>query len=95
MCRAREAIATTSFVGERDSEKGFDGNEIVIGFHVASLAGCMCSVESQEADITSPCSLLKTTDFTPCACVLRTVCDADGTSILRKCQLSMSLQGSR
>lgn len=31
MCRAREAIATTSFVDVGEREKGFEGREIVVG----------------------------------------------------------------
>jgi hypothetical protein len=39
MCRARDAMATTSFVGEMERENGFEGNEIVRGCHAASPAG--------------------------------------------------------
>jgi hypothetical protein len=75
-------MATTSFVGEIDRENGLEGRLMVTGGHVASPAGWTCSVESQAAEITKECSLLYTTDLTPCSCVLRTVCDTEGTSIL-------------
>ena len=54
MCRAREAIATTSFEGVREREKGFDGRGIVEGVGVVVAEGemwCMCRVESHEAEI--------------------------------------------
>jgi hypothetical protein len=82
MCSALDAMATTSFVGEIDRENGLEGRLMVTGGHAASPAGWTWSVESQAAEITIECSLLYTTDLTPCSCVLRTVCDADGTSIL-------------
>lgn len=50
MCKAREAIATTSLVGVREREKGLFGSEIVTGgFEVERW--WICSVESQEAEI--------------------------------------------
>jgi hypothetical protein len=84
MCRAREDIATTSFVGEREIEKGFEGSGMAAGV-MGEEEGClwMWRVESQEAEMTRQCSLLYTTDLTPAPCELRTVWEDVRTSILR------------
>ena len=58
MCNALEDIATTSFVGETDSEKGFEGSEMVTGWKVPPPAEWTCNVESQAAEMTRACSLL-------------------------------------
>lgn len=69
MYTVRDPMATTSFVGERETEKGFAGRGIVAGDIVGrdsawvdGLAGLavrwMCMVESQEAEIRRLCSLL-------------------------------------
>ena len=55
MWRAREAIATTNFVGDSDKEKGFEGSGIVEGLRAGpsgSCSGCTWRVESQEAEMT-------------------------------------------
>lgn len=51
MWRAREAMATTSLVAVREREKGLLGNEIVTGDFEGLERWWMCSVESQDADI--------------------------------------------
>ena len=58
MCRARDAIATTSFVAVRDMENGFDGRGIIIGVVLSASVRWTCRVESHEADITTESSLL-------------------------------------
>lgn len=57
MCRALEAIATTSFVAVRERAKGLEGRLMVAGTVSGSVLW-MWSVESQDADIMTPCSLL-------------------------------------
>src|SRR5271155_2616804 len=88
MCIARDAIATTSFVVDTDNANGFSGSDIVTGDHDEPSLGCMCSVESQAADITRPCSLLWATALAPCWCVLRTCCNPEVASNLRTSQSS-------
>lgn len=73
MCSAREAIATTSFVGEIERENGFEGRGMTAGVESA-FNRWTWSVESQEADMTIECSLLYTTDLTPASWLDRTVC---------------------
>ena len=51
MWRARDAMATTSFVGVSESENGLFGKEILIGSLEGFERWWMCSVESHEADI--------------------------------------------
>lgn len=51
MWRAREAMATTSLVAVSEREKGLLGNKIVVGGFERSERWWMCSVESQDADI--------------------------------------------
>lgn len=61
MCRAREAMATTSFVGVVEIEKGLWGSGIMEGTEglvVVVLGRWMCRVESQEALIRRAFSLL-------------------------------------
>lgn len=60
-------MATTSFVGVMESEKGLDDREIVTGGDTleSGLILWMWRVESQEPEMTRPCSLLYTTDLTP------------------------------
>lgn len=58
MCTAREAMATTSLVGESESEKGLLGSCTVVGGCEGSKGKWTCSVESQDADIKSACSRL-------------------------------------
>jgi len=59
MCRARLDMATTSLLVDTEREKGLLGRLIVAADQAAAGdAGWMCSVESQAADITSPCSAL-------------------------------------
>lgn len=48
-------MATTSLVGERDMEKGFEGSLIVEGAMEGEEVWWMWSVESQEADIRREC----------------------------------------
>lgn len=55
MWRAREAMATTSFVGVRESENGFEGSSAVVGTWAGFDGWWMCRVESQEADISIEC----------------------------------------
>ncbi len=50
MCKAREAIATTSLVGVSESEKGLLGSEIVTG-GLELERWWIWRVESQEAEI--------------------------------------------
>jgi len=55
MLTARLAIATTSFVAEAESEKGFEGRlmaEKSPGFE----RSCRCSVESHDAEMRRLCS---------------------------------------
>lgn len=58
MCRAREAMATTSLVGVREREKGLLGTGIVAGKWAGLEGWWMCRVESQEAEIRIEVSLL-------------------------------------
>lgn len=51
MLRAREAIATTSFVAVMDMEKGFEGREIEAMGVDGEESWWMCRVESQDAEI--------------------------------------------
>lgn len=51
MCRAREAMATTSLVAVREREKGLLGSGIVAGMWAGREGWWMCRVESQEAEI--------------------------------------------
>ena len=48
----------TSFDGDKESEKGFEGRLMVAGDHVASVAGCTWTVESQAAEMTREYFLL-------------------------------------
>ena len=57
MCSAREAIATTSFVGVTERANGFDGREIDAGL-TPGIVLWTCSVESHDAETTRLCSLL-------------------------------------
>ena len=55
----REAMATTSLVAVKDTEKGFDGSGTIVGETSAVVPRrCTCNVESHEADTTRECSLL-------------------------------------
>lgn len=59
-------MATTNLLADIDKENGFPGRLTVTTDHSASgVAGWMCRVESQDAEMTSECSLLKTTLLTP------------------------------
>ena len=51
MWRVRADIARTSFVGEREREKGFEGRGIVVGGFWGWCRWWMCRVESQEVEI--------------------------------------------
>lgn len=51
MWRAREAMATTSFVAVREMEKGFEGREIEATGVEGEPGWWMWRVESQEAEI--------------------------------------------
>lgn len=55
MCRAREAMATTSLVGVREREKGLEGRWMVVGTWEGWDGWWMCRVESQEAEISIEC----------------------------------------
>lgn len=58
MCRAREAMATTSFVAVRETEKGLEGSVMRDGGTEGECGWWICSVESQEAETRSLCSRL-------------------------------------
>lgn len=51
MCRARDAIATTSFVDVAEREKGLFGREIVSGALEGKERWWRWRVESQEAEM--------------------------------------------
>lgn len=55
MWRAREAMATTSFVAVRERENGFEGSWIVVGNWAGFDGWWMCRVESQEAETSIEC----------------------------------------
>lgn len=58
MCRAREAMAMTSFVGVRETENGLEGSAMLEGGMEGECGWWMCRVESQEAEMRSLCSRL-------------------------------------
>ena len=59
MWSAREAIATTSFVGVMDREKGFEGSDMTAGVIGVSVpVRWTWIVESHDAETTILCSLL-------------------------------------
>ncbi len=58
MCRAREAMAMTSFVEVRETEKGLEGRAILEAGIEGECGWWMCRVESQEAEMRSLCSRL-------------------------------------
>ena len=55
MCRAREAMATTSLVGVREREKGLEGRWMVVGTREGFDGWWMWRVESQDADTSIEC----------------------------------------
>lgn len=63
MCSWREDMATTSFDGDSDNEKGFDGSVMLAVGHGAVASGplplllplWMCRVESHAAEMTRSC----------------------------------------
>ena len=96
MCRAREAIATTSLVGVREREKGLLGRGILMGGGGVVSDGWLerrwtCRVESQEAETRMLWWRSYKTDLTPAAWEERTVCAPVVRSILqfRVCKRSV------
>lgn len=51
MCRARDAMATTSLVAVKESENGLFGRGMVTGSFEGFERWWICIVESHEADI--------------------------------------------